>query len=174
MKYQQLIYPLYDDFDKDFFKKVLHAYENNFVFHGSESEKVYFIKSLLCFQMINDYRKPLLSIDKFLAKETNIMKINEEIRNLNFKVDYSWAIWKRDIIMGELAEILMNLSSSIVGTDEEFNEFVYRYLISIWLIDWEGPLFGLLSFTKDGVFDLKEMNEILTLWDFTNIFSKPR
>ena len=44
--------------------------------------------------------------------------------------------------------------------------------ISIWLVDWAGPCFAILKVTEDGIFDLKKCNEILTLWDFTGIFSK--
>ena len=58
----------------------------------------------------------------------------------------------------------------MIGTDEEFNEFALRYLISIWLIDWEGPLYVLLQLTKKGIVNLHELNDVLSMWDFTKIF----
>ncbi len=168
---QKFFYPLVASFETDFFASLKKAVKNRYSFIGDDRDKVFFAKSLLCFQMTKDYRAPLKSIKKNLAKKTDLKTINADIKDSGFKVDYSWAVWKRDRIIGRLAKKLLGSKLKIVGTDKEFDEFILRYLISIWLVDWEGPLYALLISTKDGKADLKEMNKILALWDFTKIFA---
>ena len=167
---QKFFYPLIDEFDRIFFANLQKAVKERYTFVGDDEEKVFFVKSLLCFQILEDYRLPLYAINDNLAKKTSLKFINDVIRSKEFIIDYSWAVWTRDKDMGRLAKKLFNSPLDIVGTDEEFNEFVLRYLISIWLVDWEGPLYALLQSTKDGKANLSELNQILSLWDFTKIF----
>ena len=121
--------------------------------------------------MLQDYRRPLQTVKKHLAKKTDLKTINKEIKSMDFKIDYSWAIRGRDKDMGQLAKKFFKSNPKIIGTDKEFNEFILRYLLSIWLIDWEGPLYALLLSTKNNIINLKELNDILALWDFTEIFT---
>jgi len=168
---QNFFYPLIDKFDRNFFASLQKAVKENYVFVGTDEEKVFFVKSLLCFQMLKDYRAPLYAINDNLTKKTSIKVINDIIKSKEFAIDYSWAVWTRDKDMGRLAKKLFSSPLKIVGTDEEFNEFVLRYLTSIWLVDWEGPLYALLQSTKNGKANLNELNKILSLWDFTKIFA---
>jgi hypothetical protein len=168
---ETIFYPLKKDFEKEFFAELKHAVINRYQFIGDKAEKEYFIKCLLCLQMLNDYRAPLISVKENLSAKTDLNKINSEIKKLDFEFDYSWAVWERDKEMGLLAENLFTSEVEIIGSDSEFNELVLRYLISIWLIDWEGPLYAILnSITKNRV-ELKELNELLKKWDFTLIFN---
>ena len=160
-----------DEFDRIFFASLKKAVKNHYNFIGTNDEKVFFVKSLLCFQMLKDYRAPLHAINDNLTKKTILKVINDAIKSNKFVIDYSWAVWTRDKEMGRLAKKLFSSPLKIVGTDEKFNEFVLRYLISIWLVDWEGPLYALLQSTKDGKANLDELNKILSLWDFTKIFA---
>jgi len=162
---------LIDDFDRIFFASLKKAVKGHYSFVGTDAEKVFFVKSLLCFQMLKDYRAPLHAINDNLTKKTSLKVINDAIKSNKFVIDYSWAVWTRDKEMGRLAKKLFSSPLEIVSTDKEFNEFVLRYLISIWLIDWEGPLYALLQSTKDGKANLDELNKILSLWDFTKIFA---
>lgn len=168
---QKFFYPLIDEFDRIFFASLQKAVKEQYTFVGDDDEKVFFVKSLLCFQMLKDYRTPLYAINDNLTKKTSLKTINDAIRSKEFIIDYSWAVWTRDKDMGRLAKKLFSSPLEIVGTNEEFNEFVLRYLISIWLVDWEGPLYALLQSTKDGKANLDELNKILSLWDFTKIFA---
>ena len=168
---QNFFYPLIDEFDRSFFANLQKAVKERYTFVGDDKEKVFFVKSLLCFQMLKNYRAPLYAINDNLTKKTSLKSINDIIRSKEFVIDYSWAVWTRDKDMGRLAKKLFSSPFKIVGTDEEFNEFVLRYLISIWLVDWEGPLYALLQSTKDGKANLSELNKILSLWDFTKIFA---
>ena len=77
----------------------------------------------------------------------------------------------RDKEMGRLAKKLFSSPLKIIGSARQFDEFVLRYLISIWLVDWEGPLYALLQSTKNGKANLNELNTILALWDFKKIFA---
>lgn len=160
-----------DAFDRIFFVSLKKAIKDKYSFVGSNAEKVFFVKSLLCFQMIKDYRAPLRAINDNLTKKTDLKVINDTISSNGFVIDYSWAVWTRDKEMGRLAKKLFSSPLKIVSTDKEFDEFVLRYLISIWLVDWEGPLYALLQSTKSGKANLSELNKILDLWDFTKIFA---
>lgn len=171
---QKFFYPLYKSFDTNFFASLQKAIKDKYSFIGDDRDKVFFAKSLLCLQMIKDYRAPLRTIKKNLAKKTDLKNINADIEASKFELDYSWAVWGHEKEMGRLAKKLLGSNLKIVGTDKEFDEFVLRYLISIWLVDWEGPLYALLVSTKNGKADLKEMNKILALWDFTKIFAPKR
>jgi len=168
---QKFFYPLIDEFDRIFFASLKKAVKERYSFVGDDDEKVFFVKSILCFQMFKDYRVPLYTINDNLSKKTNLKAINNIIKSKEFVIDYSWAVWARDKDMGRLAKKLFSSPLEIIGTDEKFNEFVLRYLISIWLVDWEGPLYALLQSTKDGKANLVELNKILSLWDFTKIFA---
>ena len=168
---QKFFYPLYKQFEKDFFASLLNAINENYSFIGNEEDKVFFVKCLLCLQMIKDYRAPLESIKENLSKKTDLKIINDAIKSKEFIIDYSWAVWTHEKEMGRLAKNLFSSPLEIIGTNEEFNEFVLRYLISIWLVDWEGPLYALLQSTKDGKVNLDELNTIISLWDFIKIFA---
>lgn len=168
---QKFFYPLIEDFDKNFFKMLQVAVKERYEFVGNNEDKIFFIKTLLCFQILKDYRAPLHVIKKYLRKKINLKIINEKIKAKNFEIDYSWAVWTRDKEMGKLAEKFFKSNPKIIGTDNEFNEFVLRYLVSIWLAGWEGPLYAILQSAKDGTVHLNELNEILSLWDFTKIFN---
>lgn len=168
---QKFFYPLIDAFDRDFFASLRKAVKDRYTFVGDNTEKVFFVKSLLCFQMLKDYRTPLRTINDNLTKKADLKAINDAIRAKEFIIDYSWAIWARDKEMGRLAKKLSNSPLKIIGSDRQFDEFVSRYLISIWLVDWEGPLYALLQSTENGKANLNELNKILALWDFTKIFA---
>ena len=168
---QKFFYPLIDKFDRNFFASLKKAIKGHYNFVGTDAEKVFFVKSLLCFQMLKDYRAPLRAINDNLTKKTDLKVINDAIKSNKFVIDYSWAVWTRDKEMGRLAKKLFSSPLKLIGTDKEFDEFVSRYLISIWLIDWEGPLYALLQSTKSGKANLDELNKILSLWDFTKNFS---
>lgn len=167
---QELFYPLYKDFDKEFFNHLLTAVREQYMFIGDEKDKEYFVKCLLCFQMNRGYRAPLEIIRAHLTEKTELKIINAAVKSNNFAIEYSWATWLYDKEMGHFAESVFKSPLKIIGSDADFNEFVLRYLISIWLVSWEGALYALLRLTKDGDANLKEMNKVLALWDFTKIF----
>jgi len=168
---QKLFYPLIDAFDRNFFANLKKAVKGKYTFVGDDNERVVFVKSILCFQILKDYRAPYRAINDNLMKKTNLKIINDAIKQKEFVIDYSWAVWRRDKKMGQLAKKLFNSPLKIIGSAQEFDEFVLRYLISIWLVDWEGPLYALLKSTQDGKANLGELNKILALWDFTKIFA---
>ena len=175
---QKFFYPLYDKFDQNFFASLEKAVKLRYEFVGDNDEKVFFVKSLLCFQMLKDYRAPLYPIHDNLTKKTDLKAINDALKSQGFSAGGSLADkllsvfqWKRDKEMGRLAKKFFKTNVKIIGTDNAFDEFVLRYLVSIWLVDWEGPLYAVLQSTKDGTVRLKELNEILALWDFTKIFA---
>jgi len=167
---QKFFYPLVSAFDRDFFAILKKSIKDKYTFVGDNAEKVFFVKSLLCFQMLKDYRAPLRTINDNLTKKTDLKAINDAIRAEEFIIDYSWAVWARDKEMGRLAKKLFDSPLKIIGSAGQFDEFVSRYLISIWLVDWEGPLYALLQSAKNGRANLKGLNKILALWDFTKIF----
>lgn len=169
-KYQSLFYPLVDEFDRKFFQKLQVAVRDKYGFVGSAEDKTYFFKSLLCFQLNKDYRSPILSVDKHLSMETDLASINRELKELKLEFDVSWMVWKRDKIMAELAQKLNARGVRPIGSNDDFNEFVLRYLVSIWLVDWEGPLYVILNAIGDNEPDLEELNKLLHFWDFTSIF----
>jgi hypothetical protein len=170
MNQQNLFYPLIDKSDRNLFANLQKAIKGKYSFIGTKAEKVFFIKSLLCLQMLKDYRAPLRAINDHLSEKTDLKVINDAVKSNKFVIDYSWAVWTRDKEMGRLAKKLFKSPLKIIGTDREFDEFVLRYLVSIWLVAWEGPLYALLQSTKNGRVDLKELNKIMSLWDFTKIF----
>lgn len=170
-KNQHLFYPLYKEFEQKHFKDLTVAVEQHYSFVGSEEDKEFFLKCLLCLQVSKDYRSPLAALSQNLTKETNVAVINEEVRNKGFEIDYSWALWLSEKEIGAMAEKLFSNKLEIIGTQDEYNEFVLRYLISIWLVAWEGPLYAVLKqIEKSGKADLKELNKIMSVWDFTEIF----
>ncbi len=169
---QKFFYPLYDQFDKDFFQKLILAVNEKYNFVGTLEDKRFFLKGLLCYQMLKDYRKPLFAVEKNLSKQTEIAKINNETKDMDFSLDFSWMVWTRDKEMGEIVKKIFNSDLEIIGNDQDYDEFILRYLISIWLIDWEGPLYVISKSVEEGVVKLRELNEILALWDFTKIFAQ--
>ena len=168
---QKFFYPLIDKFDRGFFASLQKAVKGKYAFIGDDNEKSFFVKSLLCLQMLKDYRTPLHIINENLTKKTDLKTINDAIKLRGFVIYYSWAIWARDKKMGQLAKKLFSSPFKIIGSTQQFDVFVLRYLISIWLVDWEGPLYALLQSTKNGKENLNELNKILGLWDFTKIFA---
>lgn len=171
---QKFFYPLYALFDKKFFAKLNTAVKDKYIFVGSAEDKTYFVKSLFYHQLINkEYRKPLKMIYRHLKPQTNLKVINQLIESAEMKEDLSWVNWQNEKEMIKLATAFWRRKKvEIIGTDEEFNEFVLRYLISAWLIDWIAPLYALLKSTKGGKINLRECNEIISFWDFTKIFAK--
>jgi len=169
---QKFFYPLYHDFEKRLFVKLLEAVEKQYEFVGSDQEKIFFIKTLFYYQLVNkDYRKHLRIIDKNLSPKTDIKKINGLVRKIKFEKDLSWITWLSEKDMIRLVDKFWHEKKvKLVGNNVEFNEFVLRYFVSIWLVGWAGPLYALLVATKDGVVNFKECNNILALWDFTRIF----
>ncbi len=169
---QKFFYPLYYDFDKRLFLKLKKGVKNKYQFIGTKKDKIFFIQCIFYYQLLNkDYRQQLKIISKNLKLKTDISNINKSIKNINFKKDFSWVVWKYEKEMAELAsKFWKNRKIKLIGTDKQFNEFILRYLISIWLIDWSAPLYALLIETKSGTINLKNCNKILSYWDFTNIF----
>lgn len=170
---QKFFYPLYHDFDKQFFAKLNVAVKQQYSFAGSKQDKVSFVKSLFYYQLINkEYRKSLKIIHKHLAPQTDLKVINHSIKKTEFKKDLSWVTWLYEKEMIKLVDKFWHHNEvAIVGTDKQFDEFVLRYLVSIWLIDWIAPLFALLKSTEGGTINLTECNEIISFWDFTKIFA---
>ncbi len=170
---QEFFYPLYKDFDQKYFAKLVDAVKNEYEFTGSKGEKIFFLKSLFYYQLITkDYRKLLIILDENLSSKTDIAKINNLIRESKFETDLSWIKWLYEKEMIKLVNKLWRSKNlKFVGDDLQFNEFILRYLVSIWLVDWAGPCFAILRATENEIFNLKECNEILNLWDFTKIFA---
>ena len=173
MLMQRFFYPLYHIFDENLFANTLEAVKNKYEFIGSKEEKIFLIKSLFYYQLITkDYRKLLRILNKNLAQKTDIRKINNLVRKTEFKKDLSWVIWLFEKEMIKLVnKFWQSKNLKFMGNDAQFNEFILRYLISIWLVDWAGPCFATLKASENGVINLKECNEILFLWDFTKIFA---
>ena len=167
---QGYFYPLYKPFDRQLFKKLQKAVKEKYKFTGNTKEKTFFIKCLFYYQLIRDYRAPLIIINKNLKKSTSLTKINQETKKVDFTLDLSWVNFKHEKEMVKYAQEFSKAKIKIIGTDPEFDEFVLRYLVSIWLADWQGPLFAMLQATKDKTVNLKTLNKLLELWDFTNIF----
>ena len=169
---QKFFYPLYYDFDKKFFNKLNKGVKEKQSLVGSGEDKIFFIKSLFYYQLINkEYRKSLEIIHDNLTPKTDIKKINKLIKTIEFKEDLSWVNWLNEKEMIKLVKkFWRHKKIKIIGTNKQFDEFVLRYLISVWLVDWGAPLFALLQSTKDGIINLKECNQILSFWDFTKIF----
>ena len=85
---QEFFYPLFGWFDKDFFRNLQKAVKEKYRFIGDNDDKIFFLKSLLCFQMIKNYRIPLYAVRKYLKSETDLEKLNKEIKSMDFKIDY--------------------------------------------------------------------------------------
>ena len=151
----------------------MNAIKNKYEFIGSEEDKVSFVKSLFYYQlMTKDYRKILVILDKNLSPKISIPKINDLVRETRFETDLSWIKWLYEKEMITLVKKFWQSNNlRLVGNHLQFNEFVLRYLVSIWLVDWAGPCFAILKATEDEVLNLNECNEILDLWDFTKIFA---
>jgi hypothetical protein len=173
MKYEYF-YPLYEQFDKDFFNKLKLAAAGNFVFSGTQEDKQNFLKDLLILQLIKDYRKHLKIVFKYLDIKTDIEKINHDASKINFGFNTSWAKSKVEKELVAMGKKLIKAEIRLEGSDKKFNEFILRYLVSIWLVDWTGPLYAILKKLENDqyILDLREMNKILALWDFTGIFNK--
>lgn len=167
---EALVYPLVDEFDRKFFNTLKIGITNKYRFIGDTEDKKYFLKSLFCFQLIKDYRAPLIILNKYISEGTELVLVNKELKDLNLQLDFSWMVWKRDKIMGESLRQFFDKDIEIVGTDKEYDEFVLRYLVSIWLVDWEGPIFVISKLIENGKVNLSELNKVLNMWDFTKLF----
>ncbi len=169
---ENLFYPLYKPFDKEMFGKLKKTVSEGCEFEGSNGDKQYFVKALLVFQLIHDYRAQLEIVNRYLSKKVGLKQLNQEMQEFKFEIDRSWAVFKSQIEMIDNAKEVFSKDLTIMGNKFEYNEFVLRYLISIWLADWEGPLFAVLRKLKADNYTLKlnELNSLLSLWDFTSIF----
>lgn len=169
----EYFYPLYEQLDKDFFNKLKFAVKEGFAFRGSDEDKQKFVKDLLVLQLIKDYRKHLRIIWKYFDRDVDVAAINREASAINFGFDASWVFFKAEKELILLGKKLTKMDLKFEGSDKKFNEFVLRYLISIWLVDWSGPLYVILKKIEEdeGIVDLRELNKILSLWDFTGIFN---
>lgn len=168
---ENLFYPLYKDFDKKFFRKLKEATKNKYEFIGDDREKEKFLKDLIVLQLIKNYRKHLQVIDEYLLRQTDLLEINKQTRNLDFEFDTTWVTFKVEQELVDLARGLKTTELTLIGNDENYDEFVLRYLLSIWLVDWQGPLYAILKYIENKkTIEIKELNKILKLWDFTEIF----
>ena len=171
---QKFFYPLYHNFDQKLFLKLKKAVKNKYEFIGSEKDKIFFIQCLFYYQLLNkNYRQQLKIIYKNLEPKTNLAEINQLTKKTTFKKDFSWVNWKTEKEMIKLVnKFWKDKKIKLIGTNQQFNEFILKYLVSIWLVDWSAPLYALLIETKKGTINLKNCNKILSYWDFTDIFNK--
>ena len=170
---ENFFYPLYKEFDNAFFSKLKVAVVKGVEFRGDDKEKERFIKDLLVLQLIQDYRKHLKIVYKSMyGSDVNISKINQATDRLNFDFDTSWAVFKVEQELVKMGKNLLKHDLKLEGSNRRFNEFILRYLISVWLVDWIGPLYAILKMieTNKYILNLREVNKLLALWDFTRIF----
>jgi len=137
-------YPLYKTKDRKYFKLLKLAVKERYHFIGNINEKIRFIKDILFLQLIKDYHSPLDIVFQNFIKETNLSSINQLIQETEFALDFSWVSFKHEREILERAQAFDKAEIMLIEKDGSFDEFVLRYLISIWLADWQGPLFAIL------------------------------
>jgi len=169
----EYFYPLYEQFDKDIFNSLKMAVKEGYSFSGDQKNKEKFFKDLILLQLVKDYRKHLKILVKYFGRDTELAKINAAALKVNFTFDKSWAVFKAEKELITMAKEFEKQALTFEGSNKKFDEFVLRYLISIWLADWTGPLYAILKKIKNDNYtiDLRELNKILNLWDFTGIFN---
>jgi len=165
-------YPLYKQFDRKFFGKLRLAIKNNYKFTGDQEDKRLFVKYLIYYQLNSkDYRQNLKIVNKQLKPITDIKKINRWIEKVKFNKDTSWAIFSIDKDLIKLAKKFYRSKTKLISAGKDYNEFILRYLVSLWLAGWQAPLYPLLIEMQTGKIDLKKLNKILSLFDLTKIFN---
>jgi len=173
----EYFYPLYKDTDVTIYRTLVGFVNSRKIpsFKGSQSERDKFIKLLILTGKIKDYR--LFRDEVLKALKTGVLdlkKLNEFGSKIDIPkgVDESWAIFIQDQRICYLLDELADHNVSFMGTDDEFFEFVLRYMLSQLLQDWRGSKMAVATERlKNKEIKLSHLNSVLSKWDFTKIFN---
>jgi len=114
--------------------------------------------------IFKEFKKGKVSITQLLAKGKEI--------NIPRGVDESWAIFTQDKRICELLDKFADMEIIFIGTTAEKLEFVKKYMLTQLLQDWRGPkLVVVIEAIECKQVNISELNKLLSLWDFTKIFS---
>jgi hypothetical protein len=177
MKIPEWQYPLYKESDKVVYilLEKLGKSKKYPKLVGSNDEINKFLKLLILSQKMKDYRKFRdIALNEFKKEEANIPKILDESKDLEIHggVDESWAIFIQDKRLCELMDDFQDANIEFIGTNNEVSEFLVRFLLSQLLQDWRGPLMAvLLECLQYKKIKLSKLNNLLKIWDYTNIFT---
>ena len=168
-------YPFWNKWNKDFYMFLVKlAKRPHPKIISTKNERNQFLKILFSSQKMKDYRAFFNTlIEEFQKKEFDISKIIDKSKYLEIpegKLD--WAIWQTDRRICEYIDEIRYKEIDFLGSDKEFFEFILRFSLSQFLSFWQGPMLHMLVTIKDvKKIRLKELNDQLKIWDYTEVFS---
>ena len=170
-------YPLYKDSDKEVYTILLRlAKAKNYPkFKGAEEQLSEFLKLVVYSGKSRNYRKYRdLILPELEKEEIDLHDFIGKGKGLKIPhgVDESWAIFIQDKRICEILDDFYDAKIEFRGNAEETLEFLARYMLTQLLQDWRGPKLAvaLFSLTNKRV-HIKDLNQLLSHWDFTKIFS---
>src|SRR3989338_4543962 len=138
-------YPLYKDSDKAAYSQLKDLAKAGKYprLVGTPSARDYFLKFLILSQKIKDYRQFRDRIIKNISSgEINLTRLLGENEELDIPkgIDLSWVVFMQDRRLCELIDLFQGKVIKFEGQDQEYGEFVVKFLLTQLLTDWRGPL----------------------------------
>ena len=169
-------YPLYRKFDEELYKKIekLAKSKKYPKITGTQKDIDIFLKTMTRAQKMDHWRLFFEIIYDDLDNDVfNIKGINQKARNLEIKEGIpEWATLGHQKRMCLLNDKIGKQNISFIGTEEEIFEFILRFILSQLLISWETPLLAIfLEIEGEKRINVKKLNDLLKIWDYTKIFS---
>ena len=170
-------FPLYKDSDKEVYATLLRitGAKNYPKFKGTGEDLNEFLKLVVYSGKSQNYRKYRdLILPELENEEIDLHDFVEKGRGLKIPrgVDKSWAVFIQDKRICEVLDNFYDAKIEFIGSAEETLEFLVRYMLTQLLQDWRGPKLAvaLYSLARKKV-PVKKLNQLLSHWDFTKIFS---
>ncbi len=172
-------YPLYKPSDKRAYEVMVGLARKGEwpILKGKAAAIDEFLKLLIMSQKMKDYRafrdKIIEELEK--NKTLNIEELVFYGKRLKIPkgIDSSWAIFTQDKRICTLIDEVREKRIHFEGSSRELGEFLLRFLLSQLLFDWRGPLMAVLltCLEKERV-NVKELNSLLSKWDYTSVFRR--
>ncbi|MBI2009748.1 MAG: hypothetical protein HYS86_01080 [Candidatus Chisholmbacteria bacterium] len=172
----EYFYPLYKPEDQHIYDLIVALSKNQRLprIVTSKTERNEFTKLLILTGKIKNYRLFRDKVVEALEKGQLILKqLNAFGKTIKIPkgIDTSWAIFIQDQRICEILDALAETKISYTGSDKEFTEFLYRYLLTQLLQDWRGPKLAVsLESIEKKKISYSFLNKLLSDWDFTHIF----
>jgi len=174
---KEYFYPLYKDEDQSLFNLLAKNAQNmgELEFIEEDNEFSTFMKLFVYSGKMKDYRQFWNALRKSLERgELNLKELIKYGEGLEIQrgIDESWAIFTQDKRICILLDEFYDSEIKFEGEGMDRKELFLRFWLSQLLQDWRGPkLVVMIKALEENNVNVKQLNKVLSKWDFTGIFN---
>ncbi len=168
-------YPFYKKWDKDCYKLIVKLTNSKQIpeILGDKEGINRFLRILIQSQKMHDWRKFLKIVLKSISsKQINVSKILKQ----EFKIPKGyekWVVYREHIEITDFLDALGRKQIQFIGNKREITEFILRFILAQLLLDWKSSIYAVKEVIgKKSTVKLKSLNNVLSEFDYTNIFKK--